>query len=110
MQHDGLTHRIALRIEGFLHTQRATMAIFAQHRAFAGKGKTKMQLGVPAGRMLRQRYGEARSHARIIRESLSLREYAGMRSGGQHLFSQSPRQFQQLPAVFQAFKETLRNS
>lgn len=27
-----------------------------------------------------------------------------------HLFSQSPRQIQQLPAIFQAGKETLRNS
>ena len=80
MQHDGLTDRPALRIQRLLHAQRPTMPIFAQHRAFALADEAKMQLGMPARRMLGRRYGEARGHGRIIRESQGGGEYAGMRS------------------------------
>ena len=31
VQHNGLTHRIALRVQRFLHAQRAAMTVFTQH-------------------------------------------------------------------------------
>jgi hypothetical protein len=55
------------------------MPVFAQHRAFALADEAKVQLGMPARRMLRLRYGKARGHGQIIRESQGGGEYAGMR-------------------------------
>ena len=48
MQQNGLTDRVAFRIERFLYPQRPAVPIFAQHGAFAVAGETEMQFGVPA--------------------------------------------------------------
>lgn len=48
MQHDRLAERVSLRIQGFLHAERPTMPVFAQHRPFASTGEAEVQFSAPS--------------------------------------------------------------
>ena len=80
VQDDGLAHRVAFRVERLLYAQRAAMAVFVQHGAFAGTGEAEAQFGMPGRNGFRQRSGKARGHCRIIRESQGGAKYAGIRT------------------------------
>ena len=80
MQHQGVTHLGAFRVERLLHPQRPLVAIVAQHAAGACAGEAQVQLGMPG----RGGDGEAGRHGAGLwrkRRGRGIRNCAHLRGG-----------------------------